>query len=113
MREKISIQKAEHLPMPLIYLATAEDLARWQVDQLRWAYEHGERKLNLSCFNTDSMGFDVDHAAKVVLRAVSEFLRECGDVESLSVFCGDEISYRAYAMELAADPSTEQSHEKL
>lgn len=108
MREKISIQKAEHLPMPLIYLANAEDLARWQVDQLRWAYEHGERRLNLSCFDTRSMGFAVEPAAKVVLRAVREFLRECGDVESLTVFCGDEASYRAYGIEFAGDSSTEQ-----
>lgn len=103
MTNKISIEQAEHLPMPLIYLASAEDLARWQVDQLRWAYEHGERKLSLSCFDTAPMGFDVNDAAPVVLGAVMEFLQGCGDVENLSVYCGDDASYRAYTAQLAAE----------
>jgi len=93
--------------MPLIYLANAEDLARWQVDQLRWAYEHGERRLNLSCFDTMAMGFDVNNAAPVVLNAVREFLRECGDVESLSLICGDEASYRAYTAQLVSERPAE------
>ena len=93
--------------MPLIYLANAEDLARWQVDQLRWAYEHGERKLNLSCFDTAPMGFDINDAAQAVLCKVREFLQECGDVENLSVYCGDEVSYRAYAAQLAAESPEE------
>ena len=108
MTNKISIEQAEHLPMPLIYLANAEDLARWQVDQLRWAYEHGERRLNLSCFDTAPMGFDVNDAAPMVLNAVREFLRECGDVESLSVCCGDDASYQAYAAQLAGDFPAEE-----
>ena len=108
MADKISIQKAEHLPMPLIYLANAEDLARWQVDQLRWAYEHGERRLNLSCLDTAGMGFDVGDAAPVVLRAVMIFMQECGDIESLSVFCGDESSYCAYSVGLAEYAAAEQ-----
>lgn len=103
MTNKISIEQAEHLPMPLIYLASARDLARWQVEQLRWAYEHGERRLNLSCFDTAPMGFDVNDAATLVLGAVMEFLQECGDVESLSVYCGDDASYRAYTAQLAAE----------
>lgn len=98
---ELTIKKVENLPMPLIYLANAEDLARWQIDQLRWAYEHGERKLNLSCFDTAGMGFGVDDAAPVVLRAVMGFMRECGDIESLSIFCGDELSCRAYSQALA------------
>ena len=101
MTNKISIKQADHLPMPLIYLASTEDLARWQVDQLRWAYDHGERKLSLSCF--DTMGFDVNEAAQVVLCEVRDFLRECGDVENLSIYCGDDASYRAYTAQLAAE----------
>ena len=107
MTNKISIEQAEHLPMPLIYLANAEDLARWQVEQLRWAYEHGERRLNLSCFDTAPMGFDVNDAATLVLGAVMEFLQECGDVERLSVYCGDDASYRAYTAQLAAENTEE------
>ena len=103
MTNKISIEQAEHLPMPLIYLASAEDLAHWQVDQLRWAYEHGERRLNLSCFDTAPMGFDINDAAQVVLRKVMEFLQECGDVESLSVYCGYDASYHAYTAQLVSE----------
>ena len=29
MTEKVRIQQQDHLPMPLIYLASAEDLATW------------------------------------------------------------------------------------
>ena len=107
MTNKISIEQAEHLPMPLIYLANAEDLARWQVEQLRWAYEHGERRLNLSCFDTAPMGFDINDAAQVVLRKVREFLQECGDVESLSVYCGDDASYHAYTAQLVSERPAE------
>lgn len=107
MRENISIEQVEHLPMPLIYLANAEDLARWQVDQLCWAYEHGERKLNLACFDTAGMGFDVCNAAPVVLGAVMEFLKACGDIEHLSILCSDERSYHAYSRALAEHTSAE------
>ena len=105
---KLTIEKVENLPMPLIYLATAEDLARWQVDQLRWAYEHGERRLNLSCFDTAGMGFDICDAAPVVLRAVMEFVQARGDVERLSVVCGDEASFRAYSRRLVEHTAAEQ-----
>lgn len=105
---ELTIEKAQNLPMPLIYLATAEDLACWQVDQLRWAYEHGERKLNLSCFDTAGMGFNVGDAAPMVLRAVMDFVQECSDIESLSIFCGDEVSYRAYSSEFAKHIAAEK-----
>ena len=32
MTEKVTIQQRDHLPMPLNYLASAEDLAAWYVD---------------------------------------------------------------------------------
>lgn len=105
---ELTIEKAEHLPMPLVYLATADDLARWLVDQLRWTYEQGERSLRLSLFDTAGMGFDLVDAAPVVLRAVMSFVRKCGDIESLAVFCGDELSFQAYSRELVKYTAVEQ-----
>ena len=48
MTDKVSLQKVSQLPMPLIYLATAEDLASWYVSQLSWSLEHGEHDLSIS-----------------------------------------------------------------
>ena len=100
MFNKISIQKAENLPMPLIFLASAEDLARWQADQLQWAFAKGHRDLAISCFDTASMGFDVREAAPIVLHAVMNFLAVHSEVHHLTIFCGDEASYRAYSCQL-------------
>ena len=52
MTEKVRIQQQDHLPMPLIYLASAEDLATWYRSGLLWALDHGERALSISCFNS-------------------------------------------------------------
>lgn len=94
---KISIQLRENLPMPLIFLATADDLARWQIDQLLWAYEQGHRTLAVSCFNTAAMGFDVAKATPIVIAAIVDFLCEHKDVAQLSILCGDDETYRAYS----------------
>ena len=49
MTRKVTLQQADHLPMPLIYLASPEDLAQWSVSQLTWDLEQGQRDLSLSC----------------------------------------------------------------
>lgn len=99
MTDKVFIEKADHLPMPLIYLASAEDLARWQVDQLHWAFEQGHRELTISCFDTAPLGFDIDKASLIVLRAVMDFLYEHRETERLTILCGDETAYRAYSFQ--------------
>ena len=102
MKEKVTISLVEHLPMPLIYLASAEDLAHWYVGELQWAWEQGHRQLAISCFDTASMGFDVTEAAHTVLKAVADFLISHEDVETLDIFCGSEEAFRAYGC--AMDP---------
>ena len=74
MTDKVSLQKVSQLPMPLIYLATSQDLASWYVSQLSWSLEHGERDLSISCFDSASLGFPVSKAAAAVLKAVMDFL---------------------------------------
>ena len=97
MTNKVTISLEENLPMPLIYLASAEDLAQWHVGQLQWAYGQGQRELAISCFDTAAMGFPVGAAACAVLRAVMDFLYDHGDVAALRVLCGGESAYRAYS----------------
>ena len=89
MTEKVTIEYHENLPMPLIYLSSIRDLARWQVDQLKWAYEQGYRELTLSFFDTAPMGFDIARAASVVITAVMDFLRDHPDIAHLTILCGD------------------------
>ena len=89
MTKKVTIERCENLPMPLIYLATARDLARWQMDQLTWAYEQGHRDLTLSFFDTTAMGFETVQAASAVMKAVMDFLNEHPDVANLTIFCGN------------------------
>lgn len=96
MNEKVSIYLCEHLPMPMIYLASAEDLARWQRDQLEWAYQKGHRRLSISCFDTAPMGFDLHQTTEIVLTMVSAFLKAHTDVEKLEVWCGDKATYQCY-----------------
>ena len=96
MTQKVSILLREHLPMPLIYLASAEDLARWQKDQLEWAYQQGHRRLSISCFDTAPMGFDLHQTAAIILTMVREFLKSHTDVETLEVWCGDKTTWNTY-----------------
>lgn len=107
MTNKVTLELHEHLPMPLIFLATAEDLARWQMDQLCWAYGQGHRALALSCFDATAMGFDNAQAAFHVLRMTKEFLLTHDDVTSLAIRCGDETTYRAYSHQLSKSFSIE------
>ena len=97
MTEKVTILREEHLPMPLIYLASPEDLAAWYRDQLLWSLAHGERDLAISCFDTAGpFGFDTGRAAYAVLRAVTEVLYDHPEAERLTIRCGDDASCRAY-----------------
>lgn len=97
MTEKVTIRRQEDLPMPLHYLASAEDLAAWYAEGLLWSLEHGERTLAISCFDTKgAYGFDTDQAARIVLRAVTDVLYGHPEAESLTILCGDEESWRAY-----------------
>ena len=98
MIKKIKIELRKDLPMPLIYLATAEDLARWQVDQLNWSLQQGHRCCTISCFDTAPMGFPIEQAAAVVLGTVLEFLCSHPETERLTILCGDEASFRAYSV---------------
>jgi O-acetyl-ADP-ribose deacetylase (regulator of RNase III) len=97
MTEKVCLERREHLPVPLIYLASAEDLAAWYVSGLLWSLEHGERALAISCFDTQrAFGFSMDQAAQTVLRAVTDVLYGHPEAESLTILCGDGESWRAY-----------------
>lgn len=97
MTEKVTIVQEENLPMPLIYLASAEDLAAWYRDQLLWSLAHGETDLAISCFDTGSaFGFGVDRAAYTVLQAVTEVLYDHPEAARLTIRCGDSESFRAY-----------------
>ncbi len=98
MTQKVTLRREDHLPMPLIYLAAPEDLARWCVSQLAWSLEQGERSLTLSCFDTASMGFPVEKAVPVVLKAVMDFLYDHPEAERLTILCAGESVYRAYSL---------------
>lgn len=97
MTEKVTIHRQDGLPMPLIYLRTAEDLADWYVGQMTWALEHGERELTVSCFDTAGMGYEVGRAAYTVLKALTDFLYDHPEVDALRIMCGDEAAHRAYS----------------
>lgn len=98
MTNKVTIKLAENLPMPLIYLKSAEDLAAWQKDQLSWALQQGHRVLSVSCFDTATMGFDIAAASMTVLKTLMDFVHDHPEIESLTIFCGDNASYRAYSL---------------
>jgi len=98
MTEKVTILYEENLPMPLIYLHSAGDLASWQVSQLEWAYAQGHRDLAISCFQTGPMGFDTGSAAAAVLQAVMDFLDRYPTVERLRIICGDRTALFAYTL---------------
>lgn len=98
MTEKVTVRQAGPLPMPLIYLASPEDLAQWYVSQLAWALDHGERALSISCFDTEPLGFPVGRAAPAVLKAVMDFLYGHPEAEGLEILCAGEAAYRAYSL---------------
>lgn len=97
MTEKVTISLVENLPMPLIWLASPEDLAQWYVGQLQWAWDQGQRELAVSCFDTGAMGFEVARAAYVVLKALTDFLYDHPEAEKLEILCGSQEAYRAYS----------------
>lgn len=99
MTEKVVIQRQDNLPMPLIYLASAEDLATWYVSQLSWELEQGRTELSISCFDTAPMGYGVVQAAYTVLKAVTDFLYDHPRVTHLSILCGDDEAFRAYSFQ--------------
>lgn len=83
--------------MPLLCLASADDLAQWYAGGLIWSLEHGERALEIACFDSSAtMGIDLDQAAQAVLRAVMDVLYDHPEVESLAILCGDDASWRKY-----------------
>ena len=98
MTEKVIVKQAGPLPMPLIYLSSPEELARWYVSQLEWALDHGEKKLTVSCFATEPMGYPTARAAAAVLKAAMDVLYNHPEVESLTVLCAGEEVYRAYSL---------------
>ena len=96
MTEKVTISRQDDLPMPLIYLHSAEDLADWYVGQLIWSLEQGRRRTAISCFSTEPMGFETGKAAYVVLKAVTDFLYDHPELQRLEIRCAGEEVYRAY-----------------
>ena len=98
MTEKVTLRQVTDLPMPLIYLASPEDLAQWSVSQLAWDLEQGRQSLTLSCFDTASLGFPLPQAAAAVLKAVMDFLYGHPEVEALTILCAGEAVYRAYSL---------------
>lgn len=98
MTEKVTLVRRDNLPMPMILLVSPEDLADWYAQQLLGTLERGERVLSISCFDTaKTMGVDMDRAARAVLKAVTDVLYDHPEAESLTIFCGDDASYRAYS----------------
>ena len=98
MTRKVTLQQADHLPMPLIYLASPEDLAQWSVSQLAWDLEQGRRDLTLSCFDTAPLGFPVAKATPAVLKAVMDFLYDHTEVEHLTILCAGKRVFRTYSL---------------
>ena len=98
MTQKVTLRQVDQLPMPLIYLASPDDLAQWYISQLTWSLEHGEKALSISCFDTAAMGFPVSKAASAVLKATMDFLYDHQEVESLTILCAGAEVYRAYSL---------------
>ena len=98
MTEKVTISLVENLPMPLIWLASPEDLAQWYVGQLQWAWDQGQRELAVSCFDTGAMGFEVARAAYVVLKALTDFLYDHPELH-VRMVCHGEDTLRAYQLD--------------
>lgn len=98
MTEKVTIRQVQDLPMPRITFREPQELASWYVDQLDVSLRSGETSLSMSCFDTDLMGFPVQQAAYVVLRAVTDFLYDHPQVERLEILCGDDKAMRGYSL---------------
>jgi len=97
MTEKVQIQRRDNLPVPLIALASPEDLAQWYANSLLWSLDHGEHALAITCFNTETaFGFGLNAAAQAVLKAVTDVLYDHPEAESLTILCADDPSFRAY-----------------
>ena len=43
------------------------------------------------------MGISLDEAAQAVLRVAADVLYDHPEAESLTILCGDEVSYRVYS----------------
>lgn len=99
MSTTVTVEKTEHLPTPLLLLATSEELAAWHIRALSASYERGERTLTLPCH---TLGFEAEQAADAVLRALSDFLRERRDIRHLLLLCGDDASFRAYSARISS-----------
>ena len=98
MMEKVVLRQEEQLPVPRISLTSPEDLAQWYISQLTWTLEQGQKNLSISCFHTASMGFSVSLAASSVLKAVTDFLYDHPEIESLTILCDGAETYRAYSL---------------
>lgn len=97
MTEKVTILRRDELPVPLIYLASPEDLAQWYASGLLWSLEHGERALVMNCFDTGpAFGFPAAKAAEAVLRAAANVLYDHPEAESLTIFCAGGTCFKAY-----------------
>lgn len=99
MTEKVTLERHDLLPMPLIYHPDAGALAAWQVGQLEWSYGQGQRDLAISCFDPAQMGWDPNQTAYTVLKAVMDFLYDHPEVERLTVRCAGEAAFRAYSLQ--------------
>lgn len=99
MTKKVTLLREDGLPMPLIELASAEDLAAWYASQLEVALDQGERALAISCFDHAPGGQTLVQTAYTVLRTVMDFLYAHPQVERLTVRCGDDASFRAYSFQ--------------
>lgn len=99
MTKKVTLLREEGLPMPLVELASAEDLAAWYVSQLERDLERGERSLSISCFDHAPGGQPLGRTAYTVLRTVMDFLYAHPQAERLTVRCGDGASFRAYSFQ--------------
>ena len=98
MTEKVTLERRDGLPMPLISFAAPEDLAEWYAGGLRYSLERGERRLAVTCFDVSAIfGFDLAKTAQMVLRAVTDVLYGHPEVESLHIFCDGEAAWRAYS----------------
>lgn len=97
MTEKVHFERRDDVVIPMNMLASAEDVGTWYADGLRWSLEHGERALAIACFDTErTYSVNLNRAAQAVLREATDLLYAHPEVESLTIFCGDERTWEAY-----------------
>lgn len=96
---KVTLERQDLLPMPLIYLANSDELAAWYLSQLDWAVKNGQRELTVSCFDPALMGWDGGKTALTVLRALTTFLYDHPAVERLTILCGGEAAFNTYSFQ--------------